>query len=180
MSEYKYQAKATKEFGVTFRSKLEATWAYAIKELKEVEWDYVDSDWHDFVIHAPWGDARVEVKPVGSGFWKEAVKRIPDKETLFIVQGEPAGERLDWSIETQCPVSCIYRTSESISTVAWSCFDIAMLEAMWHGARSWPIRSALCLNIFELDAIEKNKEAMLAALNAASPLGKLEAMIGRN
>jgi hypothetical protein len=144
MSEYKYQAKATREFGIEFRSKLEATWAYALAKLKHrdetpLRWDYVDSPWHDFVLHLSWGDAKVEIKPVGDPFMYEAILRMPDDEVLFIAQGQPGKVSGFW-VEGVWPI-CVHRFGKLaflINAASVHEFRLDHMEAMSHAARGWP------------------------------------------
>lgn len=138
-SDYTHQAAATKKFGIVFRSKLEAAWAYAFSELKDVNWDYVDSPWHDFVIHAPWGEARIEVKPIGEQFFLQAIERIPIGETLFIVQGEPVSNGESY-VQSEADVRCVLRRDdEYLLAASWDCFEPTVLQAMWFAAHSSPI-----------------------------------------
>ena len=167
MNHYEYQAKATKRFGITFRSKLEAQWAYALSALTEVKWDYVDSDWHDFVIRAPWGDAHLEIKPEGPQFWSDAVLRIPLGASAFVIQGEPL-ESFDWTVETGAPICCVYHgTPNHYATVSWRCLQIQVLQPMWHGARSYPVMHATLYHKAEIEDMERRRVEMLEQLRSA-------------
>jgi len=90
-AQYVSQGIATKAFGVTFRSKLEAQWAYYLTENK-LPWDYADSEWHDFLLE---GCCHLEVKPRGLDFLLDALERAwPHKDawhdkTMLFVLGEP-------------------------------------------------------------------------------------------
>ena len=70
MNAYKYQAKATRAFGIEFRSKLEAQWAYRFTE-DRIEWEYADCEWYDFAIDG----CHIEIKPKGIDFALIAIKR---------------------------------------------------------------------------------------------------------
>lgn len=83
MATYTHQGAATVAFGIEFRSKLEAEWAYWLTE-QNIKWDYVDSPWHDFRI----GDGYMpfEVKPQSIEFLRDALDRIPaSDESLFVI-----------------------------------------------------------------------------------------------
>ena len=112
MADAKYisQGIATRAFGVTFRSKLEATWAYHFTEKKHT-WEYADSPWHDFTIKG----CHIEIKPLGLDFLIDAVARAwPYRSewvdrTMAIFLGEP-----------DCESSCIVQIME--------CNNCAMLS----------------------------------------------------
>ena len=74
MAKYTHQAKATKAFGVEFRSKLEAQWAYEFTNIGGPfsNWSYADSSWHDFKLD---DNKHVEIKPLGYGFMLDALSR---------------------------------------------------------------------------------------------------------
>lgn len=138
---YKHQAQATEKFGITFRSKLEATWAFAFSEMKmhdkPILWDYVDNEWYDFVIHAPWGDAMIEIKPCGPEFVKQAIERMPDGATLMILQGEPRSVGENWA-ELREHFICALRHGNSASLAKYPSFDICWLEGATHAVRAFP------------------------------------------
>lgn len=140
MSGYTHQAKATREFGIEFRSKLEASWAYALNAMRPaIPWDYVDSPWHDFVLHMPGADWRLEIKPVGNEFVLPAIERMPADETVFVVQGEP-GAVEDASVKTAANVLCIWRVSEAFVCSRWDKLECSLLQEMWYATHAWPVR----------------------------------------
>ena len=86
---YFCQGNATEKFGIEFRSKLEAEWAYEIdRQFKE--WDYVDSPWHDFLAEK----IPIEIKPVGRKFFDLALSRVSeyadDWQPFLLCQGSPS------------------------------------------------------------------------------------------
>lgn len=85
-SGYTHQAKATKQFGIEFRSKLEAQWAYYFND-QGVDWDYADSPWFDFTIEG----TRVEVKPDALNMFFDAIARVPYGSTCVVCLGSPPG-----------------------------------------------------------------------------------------
>jgi hypothetical protein len=87
MDGYTHQAKATKKFGITFRSKLEAQWAYFFDSCGD-DWNYVDSPWHDFVVSG----LLVEVKPNSKSLFDIALHRAIENgwtDRLIIAMGAP-------------------------------------------------------------------------------------------
>ena len=81
---YKSQGHATLAFGVTFRSKLEAMWAYEFTS-KKTEWVYTDSPWNDFILE---GCIHVEIKPRGVDFFEQALERAwPNRKEWFTDPG---------------------------------------------------------------------------------------------
>lgn len=161
---YHHQAKATAEFGIEFRSKLEASWAYAINGLG-VPWEYVDGEWFDFSLELPWSIIHLEVKPIGATFFLEAVKRIPAGETLYVLQGEPRRSASPQTIALNAPIRCVYRHEPS--SVIWSQVDmlvIRWLEAMWHSTRSWPARVFHPTPISELERSATRTDELLQQL----------------
>lgn len=130
---YKCKAKATKDFGITFRSQLEAKWAYALTEAINKgllgSWEYVDDDWRDFVYECREHDYRIniEIKPFGPAFldqavdrfvWNEEINRKED-DHLFIVMGEPTAQGTEW---IKCDlVVCV--GFDNKSEWMFTCFD---------------------------------------------------------
>lgn len=154
MGLYTHQAKATKLFGVEFRSKLEATWAYALADMrmhdKPLEWDYVDSPWHDFVLHCPWGKAYIEIKPAGKQFLCQALLRMPVGETLFVFQGEPTDVDEYWSSNV---ITCAKRCDEEDYFDVRCHLDICWLEKMALSVATphWPVPVATPLSKHEMN-----------------------------
>lgn len=89
-SGYKFQAKATTEFGIEFRSKLEAQWAYYFQS-RGLDWQYADHAWYDFIVNG----INIEVKPYAEGMLFRAAERVPENEILVIVFGYPP--KKNWS-----------------------------------------------------------------------------------
>lgn len=130
MSDYLYQAQATRDFGIEFRSKLEAQWAYAFDHIKGALWDYTDGAWHDFSLDLE--DAilpvnplirqvLIEIKPVGEKFLGAAVKRIPVGQSLIIIQGEPEFiAENGWSISCSSVTAAHRGSKEEVSLVRHS------------------------------------------------------------
>lgn len=85
-NKYSYQAKATRAFGVTFRSKLEAMWAYEYARGKQ-EWEYVDASWFDFRV----GGVPVEIKPQIAEFVEDAISRAWPHRSEWTPVGEKLG-----------------------------------------------------------------------------------------
>lgn len=83
-SGYKFQAKATTEFGIEFRSKLEAQWAYYFQS-RGLDWQYADHAWYDFVVNG----IKIEVKPYAEGMLHRAAERVPFREIVVVVFGSP-------------------------------------------------------------------------------------------
>jgi hypothetical protein len=81
---YLYQAQATRAFGVEFRSKLEAQYAYWFQEM-ELEWSYSDSPWHDFIVNGIY----VEIKPFCQGALDSAAARMPLDKQMIVFCGSP-------------------------------------------------------------------------------------------
>ena len=102
MSGYKFQAKATTEFGVEFRSKLEAQWAYHFQS-RELEWQYADHPWYDFTVNG----IKIEIKPLAENMLLNAAKRIPEGEIICCLFGMPPtiqfSERNTSKADGQCP-----------------------------------------------------------------------------
>jgi hypothetical protein len=88
---YKSQGIATEKFGIVFRSKLEAKWAYEFNNSKTA-WEYADFPWYDFLLEEGW---HVEIKPIGIDFLESALKRaFPHRNEWFgnkfvVFMGEP-------------------------------------------------------------------------------------------
>jgi len=100
---YEYQAKATRQFGIEFRSKLEAQWAYEMTK-KKIEWEYADSPWHDFKC----GKKHVEIKPKHPDFMIKAAERAfpfrrewHEKGMLFLC-GSPEDHFICTAIVLDC------------------------------------------------------------------------------
>lgn len=104
MATYQYQAKATEEFGVEFRSKLEAQWAYALTD-KGIPWEYADSSWFDFTVR---DNFQVEVKPLGAKFLEQAIRRAfkHAKRWYFARMAVFCGKPDDSRIFLLKPMSC--------------------------------------------------------------------------
>lgn len=81
---YTHQAQATRAFGVEFRSKLEAQYAYWFQEMG-LEWSYSDSPWHDFNVNG----INVEIKPFCQGALDSAANRMPLEKNMLILLGSP-------------------------------------------------------------------------------------------
>jgi len=81
-SGYKFQAKATTEFGIEFRSKLEAQWAYYFQS-RGLDWQYADHAWYDFTVN----EIKIEVKPYAEGMLHRAAERIPNGDIVVVVFG---------------------------------------------------------------------------------------------
>jgi hypothetical protein len=109
MSGYVSQGIATKRYGVTFRSKLEAVWAEAFQECK-TPWTYLDASWTDFEIDL--GDRLIhaEIKPQAPSFLFDAVNRAwshsgewhlnpKGERTMMFILGEPQGAET-WMVNT--------------------------------------------------------------------------------
>jgi len=99
---YTHQAQATRAFGVEFRSKLEAQYAYWFQEMG-LEWSYSDSPWHDFIVNG----IHVEIKPFCHGALDSAADRMPHEEKMLILLGSPP------DIKTKSP-----------PFVDWACFTV--------------------------------------------------------
>lgn len=104
---YKHQAKATKEFGITFRSQLEAKWAYYF-HAGGYEWDYADHPWYDFTVFFDDMEVQVEIKPSGYEYWEQAIvrafkHRAKWKNNKFVtILGEPGAmlaQMTIWTLE---------------------------------------------------------------------------------
>jgi len=92
LSEYQYQAKATRRFGITFRSKLEAEWAYQFTEWG-LDWTYADHAWYDFTIDG----YLIEIKPLDRRFFYQALTRVADNSDqrfLFVICGSPNNDSI--------------------------------------------------------------------------------------
>ncbi len=89
-SGYKFQGKATTEFGIEFRSKLESQWAYYFQS-RGLDWNYADHAWYDFVVNG----IKIEVKPYAEGMLFRAAERVPKDEILVVVFGHPP--KKNWS-----------------------------------------------------------------------------------
>lgn len=81
---YKYQSQVTKKFGVEFRSKLEAQWAIHFED-QGFSWEYVDKQTHDFEVEG----YRVEIKPLGFSFLRQAVSRLFEDKVYYVCLGSP-------------------------------------------------------------------------------------------
>lgn len=89
---YTHQAKATRAFGIEFRSKLEAQWAYELERLYPGEWSYADQSAIDFTVSTPEGCIPIEVKPKGDSFMEQAILRAEKllrSEYFVLLCGEP-------------------------------------------------------------------------------------------
>ena len=129
MATYKYQGKATEEFGIHFRSKLEASWAYALNDRQpRLQWEYMDGAWRDFTIVRPWGLMNLEIKPIGPEFAIEAALRVPEGEVLFIARGEPvfSEDRSQLCNRT----TCVHRHEGVLYTTTFDWFIPETWEAM--------------------------------------------------
>lgn len=91
MAKYVSQGIATDAFGIVFRSKLEAQWAYEFTKNSQ-QWEYADSPWHDFVLDS---ECHLEIKPLGFGFVEDAIKRAWPfrgewhEQAMMFVSGRP-------------------------------------------------------------------------------------------
>jgi len=111
---YRNQGAATSKFGVNFRSRLEAEWAYWL-DLQKCDWTYSDHECFDFVIEG----TKVEIKPLSIHLISEAIRRsVKVKETILVVAGNPETYLKIWIdgsglFSVRTPRS--YRTSNQIN-----------------------------------------------------------------
>lgn len=109
MTGYVSQGIATKRYGVTFRSKLEAVWAETFQACK-TPWTYLDASWADFEIDLGDRLIHVEIKPKAPSFLFDAVNRAwphslhwnknpKGEQTMMFLLGEPQGAET-WMVNT--------------------------------------------------------------------------------
>lgn len=84
MSAYVFQAEATREFGIEFRSKLEAQWAYEFAR-QGWNWEYTDASWHDFSVN----EVFIEIKPDHPALINQAIARVPGGSCWMLIAGDP-------------------------------------------------------------------------------------------
>lgn len=86
---YFSQGVATEKFGIVFRSKLEAEWAYYFNNYNH-DWIYEDKSFCDFSIGN--GKVKIEIKPISYRFLETAFLKYIEsdtEETLIIHCGSP-------------------------------------------------------------------------------------------